>query len=125
MCGIAGIIGAGRSREHVDRVEAMVRRLSHRGPDGRGVDVFPDAVLGHTRLMIVDLSSGDQPMRDVTGTQSIVFNGEIYGYPEIRSALSYPFRTTSDTEVILALYDAYGVEMLNRLPGMFAFAIWD
>lgn len=90
-----------------------------------GIDTFPTAVLGHSRLSIVDLSSGDQPMRDTTECCSIVFNGEIYGYKEIRKELDYPFRTTSDTEVILALYARYGTEMLAHLPGMFAFAIWD
>jgi asparagine synthase (glutamine-hydrolysing) len=125
MCGIAGIVGTGRDQEQKARVEAMVRRLSHRGPDGCGVDAFPDVVLGHTRLTIVDLASGSQPMRDASGKRSIVFNGEIYGYREVRSALDYPFRTTSDTEVILALYDAYGVDMMKHLPGMFAFALWD
>jgi len=125
MCGIAGIIGAGQLDAQASRLQSMVRSLAHRGPDGSGIDAFPGAVLGHTRLTIVDLSSGGQPMRDRSGTRSIVFNGEIYGFRDIRSRLDYPFRTTSDTEVILALYDAYGVEMLNHLPGMFAFAIWD
>ena len=125
MCGIAGIIGAGCDGAQAQRVGAMVDRLGHRGPDGRGIDTFEDAVLGHTRLSIVDLASGRQPMRDVAGKRSIVFNGEIYGYRDIRARLHYPFRTTSDTEVILALYDEHGVDMLRHLPGMFAFAIWD
>src|SRR5215831_11666023 len=125
MCGIAGIIGAGSEGDHAERVEAMVGRLGHRGPDGRGIDAFERAVLGHTRLTIIDLALGAQPMRDASGRRSITFNGEIYGYRDIRSRLDYPFRTTSDTEVILALYDRYGLDMLRHLPGMFAFAIWD
>lgn len=103
----------------------MVHSLRHRGPDSNGIDTFDNAGLGHTRLSIIDLKSGHQPMRDSTKRLSVVFNGEIYGYRTIRDSLDYPFRTTSDTEVILALYERYGTEMLNHLPGMFAFAIWD
>jgi asparagine synthase (glutamine-hydrolysing) len=125
MCGIAGIVGRDAPAAYREHVGRMVSSLRHRGPDGCGLDVLGDAVLGHTRLSIVDLSSGDQPMRDGSGKRSIVFNGEIYGFREIRSQLRYSFRTTSDTEVILALYDAYGTDMLRHLPGMFAFALWD
>jgi asparagine synthase (glutamine-hydrolysing) len=82
--------------------------------------------LGHTRLSIVDLKSGDQPMFSVDGRLAVTFNGEIYGYREIRKTLSdYPFQTTSDTEVILALHQRHGTDLLSRLPGMFAFALWD
>ncbi len=126
MCGIAGIIQNGVVHaDGTERVGRMVESLRHRGPDDRGVDAFGHAVLGHARLSIVDLVSGDQPMRDRNGARGIVFNGEIYGYKDLRKHLDYPFRTASDTEVILALYERYGTDMLKHLPGMFAFAIWD
>jgi asparagine synthase (glutamine-hydrolysing) len=104
----------------------MVRTLAHRGPDGEGLHFYRDCALGHRRLSIVDLVSGAQPMLSPDGQVGIVFNGEIYGFQEIRSKLrDYPFVTTSDTEVMLALYARHGAEMLARLPGMFAFALWD
>jgi asparagine synthase (glutamine-hydrolysing) len=82
--------------------------------------------LGHTRLSIVDLATGEQPMLAADGTLAITFNGEIYGFREIKKSLEdYRFNTTSDTEVILALYETYGENLLQHLPGMFAFAIWD
>lgn len=125
MCGIAGIVDNLIPDNYHMKLSQMVSRLQHRGPDDCGTDAFPNAVLGHSRLSIIDLSSGDQPMRDASRRRCIVFNGEIYGYRDIRNRLDYPFRTTSDTEVILALYDRYGTKMLDHLPGMFAFAIWD
>lgn len=104
----------------------MVATLRHRGPDGEGLSVFKDCALGHRRLSIVDLVSGSQPMSSPDGDVCIVFNGEIYGYQEIRSRLrDYPFVTSSDTEVILALYARHGAAMLPHLPGMFAFGLWD
>jgi asparagine synthase (glutamine-hydrolysing) len=126
MCGIAGIVSP-RADELRDHVDAMLRALGHRGPDGSGIHCFPEAaVLGHVRLAIVDLESGKQPMLDATRRSAITFNGEIYGYQSLRSQLGdYPFHTTSDTEVILALYRKHGPSFVERLPGMFAFAIWD
>jgi asparagine synthase (glutamine-hydrolysing) len=125
MCGIAGIVApeAIRYRPALGR---MVEALSHRGPDGSGTHLFPGCALGHTRLSIVDLNTGDQPMLAADGTFAITFNGEIYGFREIKQGLKdYCFHTTSDTEVILALYQTYGKNFLQHLPGMFAFAIWD
>jgi asparagine synthase (glutamine-hydrolysing) len=104
----------------------MTNALVHRGPDGEGHHVFQECALGHRRLAIVDLTAGGQPMCSVDGRLAITFNGEIYGYQELRRELSdYPFRTKSDTEVILALYQRDGPQALNNLPGMFAFAIWN
>src|SRR3990170_7450839 len=125
MCGIAAIV-APNSQLHASALSRMVDSLSHRGPDGTGTHFFPECALGHSRLSIVDLVTGDQPMiSPVTGC-GVIFNGEIYGYREIRKTITgYPFRTTSDTEVILALYDRHGTDCVTRLPGMFAFAIWD
>lgn len=125
MCGITGIVSKDIDFSHGGPVPDMVGSLRHRGPDAKGIDAFDHAALGHTRLSIIDLESGDQPMRDATTKRCVVFNGEIYGYRAIRDSLDYPFRTTSDTEVLLALYDRYGTDMLDHLPGMFAFAIWD
>ena len=125
MCGIAGIVAedAGRLEPAVER---MLGSLKHRGPDGRGTQRFGNCVLGHTRLSIVDLCTGGQPMISPVSRAAVTFNGEIYGYKDIRALFGdYPFRTTSDTEVILALYDKYGLKPLQYLPGMFAFGIWD
>lgn len=125
MCGITGIVGPEVGR-HSDRIERMVAALAHRGPDGAGSHSFPNCTLGHTHLAIVDLVTGDQPMLSPDKQVGITFNGEIYGYREIKASLKdHPFRTTSDTEVILALYRINGSDLLRRLPGMFAFALWD
>lgn len=125
MCGIAGIVTSG-ARSYADRVDRAMQSLAHRGPDGNGTVVFDECALGHRRLSIVDLTTGDQPMRDASGTLAVTFNGEIYGYRDLRVQLSgYPFRTTSDTEVILALYRKYGSGFVRHLPGMFAFSLWD
>lgn len=125
MCGIAGIVAPNAER-HRDSLQRMTDSLAHRGPDGEGSYFFRDCALGHRRLSVVDLGTGRQPMLSAVSPTAITFNGEIYGYLEIRKELSdYPFKTSSDTEVILALYRHYGVDLLRRLPGMFAFALWD
>lgn len=126
MCGINGIVAHGQSPER-SRVERMNERLAHRGPDGAGVVAFEDAVLGHRRLAIIDLSdAGIQPMRSACGRYHIVFNGEIYNFGALRSQLSdYPFQTGTDTEVLLAAFARWGSDCLPRLHGMFAFALWD
>lgn len=125
MCGIAGIV-APEVERHRDALQRMTDALTHRGPDGEGSHFFRNCALGHRRLAIIDIESGAQPMRSQDGRVAVTFNGEIYGYQELRSRLSaYPFRTHSDTEVILALYAHYGDQALAHLPGMFAFAIWD
>jgi asparagine synthase (glutamine-hydrolysing) len=125
VCGIAGIFGAPASG-----LEAMVGSLAHRGPDGRGchVDGAAGAALGHTRLKIIDLSEdGRQPMSDPSGRWWLVFNGEIYNYLELRAELasSWPFRTRTDSEVLLAAFATWGEACLERLIGMFAFLVWD
>lgn len=125
MCGIAGLFGAGWDPRQLD---AMVAYQRHRGPDARATYSDPghDSSLGHTRLRIIDLSeAGAQPMRGSNG-MVIAFNGEIYNYLELRAQLNgYPFRSRSDTEVILAAYERWGEACLDRLLGMFAFMIWD
>jgi asparagine synthase (glutamine-hydrolysing) len=125
MCGIAGII-APQARDFEPHLGRMVRALKHRGPDGDGMYFYDGCGLGHTRLSIVDLAGGHQPMLSPDGRTAITFNGEIYGYKALRDSFSdYPFRTSGDTELILALYQRYQRDLLRHLPGMFAFALWD
>jgi asparagine synthase (glutamine-hydrolysing) len=126
MCGIAGIV-APAAPERTSALAAMTARIAHRGPDGDGFHSWSGCAFGHRRLSIIDLATGDQPMLSADGRVGVTFNGEIYGYRELRDSLQsdYPFRTTSDTEVLLALYEKHGMAMLDRLPGMFAFALWD
>lgn len=125
MCGIAGIVSSDVGR-HKGRLDDMMRAIAHRGPDGSGQHFFGNCALGHLRLSIIDLSSGQQPMLSESRDTGIVFNGEIYGFNSIKKELAgYQFKTTSDTEVILALYEKYGSRMPDKLPGMFSFAIWD
>jgi asparagine synthase (glutamine-hydrolysing) len=125
VCGIVGIV-SGAVVEEERSLRRMVDSLRHRGPDGSEVRLLDGCGLGHTRLSIVDLEGGKQPMLSPDGSTAVTFNGEIYGYREIRRDLSdFPFRTSSDTEVLLALFEKYGERMMPRLPGMFAFAIWD
>lgn len=126
MCGIAGIAGADWSPAQLERVaDAQV----HRGPDDRGVFIDGAAGVGLTanRLSIVDLTpTGHQPMSNPDGSVQLVLNGEIYNHLELRTLLrSYPFRGHSDSEVLLAAYEQWGPACLDRLFGMFAFAIWD
>jgi asparagine synthase (glutamine-hydrolysing) len=127
MCGICGVIGGSQDRER-PRVRAMMDALAHRGPDDADLHAEKDAVLGHRRLTIIDLSAGRQPLGSDDGTCWITFNGEIYNYREIRAELEaagHRFRTASDTEVLLRLYQRDGEACLSRLRGMFAFAIWN
>ena len=127
MCGIAGGVGDGRTASGA--VKLMVDSQRHRGPDGEGFYEDPArlAALGHNRLSIIDLSpAGRQPMASADSRYWIVFNGEIYNYRELRAELTdYPFRTQTDTEVILAAYARWGDACLDRFLGMFAFALWD
>jgi asparagine synthase (glutamine-hydrolysing) len=127
MCGICGVVGLSEK----EAIKRMVQSLTHRGPDDSGVEILESgrAVFGHTRLSILDLSAlGHQPMMDDEGRFCITYNGEIYNYRELRDALStrgHNFRSNSDTEVILYAYKQWGAECLNKLNGMFAFALWD
>lgn len=126
MCGIAGIVDVGGpDRRDLDRMLVAIR---HRGPDDEGSYVEGPIALGNRRLSIIDLARGQQPLRNEDGTLWIVFNGEIYNYRELRSRLEeqgHRFLTDSDTETILHLYEELGEECVQRLRGMFAFAIWD
>lgn len=128
MCGFGGYFGEGAAPAEAARLlERMASAIAHRGPDERGTAVFSGAGLCHTRLSIVGLADGQQPM-SLDGRLSIAFNGEIFNYVELREALrsrGRVFRTSSDTEVILHLYDEKGPDCLADLNGDFAFAIWD
>ena len=129
MCGICGVMTLEGllSPALAQAIQPMTARLDHRGPDGLGVTTHPHAALGHTRLAIIDREGGAQPMSDGRG-RWIVFNGEIYNHHALRKDLiarGYTFRTQSDTEVILHLYAEYGKASVERLHGMFAFAIYD
>ncbi len=130
MCGIVGRLNFEPGRP-VDRelVRRMAEALAHRGPDDQGLHVQGPVGLGHRRLSILDLSpAGHQPMANDDGSVRIVFNGEIYNFRELRQGLEqagWRFRSRTDTEVLLRLYEALGVACLHQLRGMFAFAIWD
>lgn len=127
MCGIAGWVGDGFP---ANRMAAMLDRMAHRGPDGRGRWEDSDAgvVLGHLRLAIIDLNTGDQPLISPDGRYVIVYNGEIYNYLELRPELEakgWNFSTASDTEVLLAGLVLQGPDFLRKTIGMFAIALWD
>jgi asparagine synthase (glutamine-hydrolysing) len=129
MCGICGIflLDPDRGLER-PQLERMNRTMNHRGPDDEGYYVSGPVGLAMRRLSIIDLSGGRQPITNEDETLWIVFNGEIYNYPELRSELlskGHQFRTQSDTEVIVHLYEEMGEDCVTRLNGMFAFAIWD
>ena len=124
MCGIAGIIH-NIQKDYKSNIQLMNEAQIHRGPDDVGIKKYQNAILGHTRLSIVDISLGHQPMCSNSDNLSITFNGEIYGFMDMKKDLNYDFRTNSDTEVIIALYTQYHLNMFQKLKGMFAFAIWD
>jgi asparagine synthase (glutamine-hydrolysing) len=128
MCGIAGIIDYRSKSVSKPVIEGMLRAINYRGPDESGIYLSPFAAIGNVRLSIIDLSTGQQPMSDPSERYWIVFNGEIFNYPELRELLlgkGHTFQTHSDTEVLVQLYAVYGKECLSMLNGQFAFAIWD
>jgi len=129
VCGICGKVYRDPARR-IDRadIEAMSDTMIARGPDAGGVHVDRHAGLGHRRLSIIDLDASVQPMSNEDGTVWIVYNGEVYNFVELRRELlarGHRFRTAGDTEVIVHLYEEFGVDCVSRLRGMFAFAIWD
>ncbi len=129
MCGIFGVVTAGRTLPVTpEEARAALLTLGHRGPDGRGEHVTPSAYIGHQRLAIIDLVGGEQPMTTADGRYVLTFNGQIYNYRELRpelEAAGYRFRDHSDSEVLLAAYVVWGDDCLRRLRGMYAFAILD
>ena len=127
MCGIAGFRLL-NGIAHPAAVEAMCSQIRHRGPDDQGIYVDQGCGIGMRRLSIIDLSTGHQPISNEDGSVWVVFNGEIYNYPELRDRLirqGHRFRTHSDTETLVHLYEQEGVDGLAALRGMFAFCIWD
>lgn len=130
MCGIAGIYNYHSQNEpSTERnVKRMLSLINHRGPDESGVFVDQNIGIGNVRLSIIDLSSGQQPMPDVSERYWIVYNGEVFNYTELRNDLikkGVPLKTNCDTEVVVQMYAMYGSDCLNQLNGQFAFCIWD
>ena len=133
MCGIAGIVTRGRTPlvpEAQSHVERMVARLRHRGPDSSGSWVAPSGrcVLGHTRLAVIDLETGGQPILNETGSIAIVVNGVIYNFQSLRRRLEdrgHVFRSVGDCEVVVHAYEEWGLNLVEHLRGQFSFAIWD
>ena len=126
MCGIAGILNWKRGMG--DQLAPMLEVIRHRGPDDEGRFVHGPVAMGMRRLSIIDLAGGHQPISNEDETVTAVFNGEIYNYVELTRGLKergHVFRTHSDTEVLVHLYEEAGHEFLHKLNGMFAFAIWD
>jgi asparagine synthase (glutamine-hydrolysing) len=128
MCGIAGIISGNINQQTEIHVWNMLKSIQHRGPDFSNIFTSDNCVLGHNRLSIIDLSvDANQPMTSNCGRYTIVFNGEIYNYQDLKNLLKneYDFKTNSDTEVIIAAFIKFKKELLNMLNGMFSFLIWD
>ncbi|HEY1182303.1 MAG TPA: asparagine synthetase B, partial [Rhodocyclaceae bacterium] len=129
MCGISGLFDLKGKREFSRELLQTINDIQqHRGPDEAGLHLEPGVALGHRRLSVIDLSTGQQPLFNADGTVGVVFNGEIYNYQELvpeLQALGYSFRTRSDTEVIVHGWSAWGPACVERFRGMFAFAVWD
>lgn len=136
MCGIAGAVWWHPDKQvNADVLQRMTDAIQHRGPDAEGHwrversgDRRPGVALGHRRLSIIDIAGSAQPLGNHDGTVQIVFNGEIYNYRELKADLArrgHQFRTSGDTEVIVGLYDEFGMDFVDKLRGMFALAIWD
>ena len=126
MCGICGFTGQIDNTEQT--LEAMLAAIRHRGPDGQQYRILDGASVGFVRLSIIDLDGGMQPLSNEDGTKTLVFNGEIYNYPDLRRDLiakGHVFRTKTDSETILHGYEEYGQDIVKHLRGMFAFSIWD
>ncbi|MCC6490443.1 MAG: asparagine synthetase B, partial [Candidatus Hydrogenedentes bacterium] len=121
MCGIAAASGP----QSESLIQEMLARLCHRGPDGQGVTRVGDVSLGHARLAIVDVAGGKQPMFNERASLAIAFNGEIYNHLALKREIEarHTFRTRSDTEVLVHLYEEWAEDMLPKLDGMFAFAL--
>src|SRR5690349_18341374 len=128
MCGIAGIVSVRGAPPSGAELQRMCAALTHRGPDEQGLYVGAGVGLGLQRLSIIDLTAGRQPVRNEDGTVVVVLNGEIYNFKDLRRLLEqdgHTFRTATDTEVIVHLYEDYGPDCVRFLRGMFAFALWD
>src|SRR5262245_59672729 len=129
MCGICGIAFSDPARRADQNLVLTMRdAMEHRGPDGAGILDLPGATLAHRRLSIIDLAHGDQPMANADRSVWVTFNGEIYNFQELEAELSsrgHQFRTRCDTEVLVHAYEEFGDRFVERLNGMFAFALVD
>src|SRR5690606_38249195 len=128
MCGIAGIWHEDKRMADGDALCRMTRALTHRGPDQEGYHYESGVALGHRRLSIIDLATGNQPLCNEDGTIWVAFNGEIFNYLELRADLEkrgHVFRTQSDTETLVHLYEEKGLDFVESLNGQFAIALWD
>ena len=128
MCGICGIVNFDQQPVNHTVLNSMTNTLSHRGPDGEGIKILGSAGLGHRRLSIIDISTGSQPLSNEIDEIWITLNGEIYNYLSLKEELlkkGHTFRTNSDTEVIIHLYEEYGSNCISKLEGMFAFGIYN
>src|SRR5579871_5935410 len=129
MCGIAGFVDMALPPEQATiLIDSMCRVIRHRGPDDQGIWVDEGVALGMRRLSIIDLAGGHQPIFNEDQSILVVFNGEIYNYPELKRSLEargHLFRTQSDTEVIVHAYEEFGDDCPSHLRGMFSFALWD
>jgi asparagine synthase (glutamine-hydrolysing) len=128
MCGIAGIVNFSADQTDPQIVRSMMDVMRHRGPDGEGIYANRHVALGHVRLSIIDVAGSRQPLANEDDSIWVTFNGEIYNYRELREELlakRHHLRTQGDTEILVHLYEEHGPEMVHRLIGMFAFAIWD
>src|ERR1700737_1217741 len=127
MCGICGIYHPSRPVDE-ELLRAMNGTLAHRGPDGEGIFVKGNVGLAMRRLAIIDLTTGDQPIFNEDGSLVMIFNGEIFNYRELRAELmarGHTLKTAGDTETIVHLYEEYGPACIEKLNGMFTFALWD
>ncbi|MDP2985775.1 MAG: asparagine synthetase B, partial [Hydrogenophaga sp.] len=129
MCGISGLFDTQGQRDFDRALAARINNIqAHRGPDEDDLHFEPGLALGHRRLSVIDLATGQQPLFNEDGSVGIVFNGEIYNFEELvpeLQALGHTFKTRSDTEVIVHAWEAWGPACVHRLRGMFAFALWD
>lgn len=126
MCGITGFVSKSKNKDQI--LKKMLKRIEHRGPDGEGTYIDDDVALGHRRLSIIDLSTGNQPMFNEDNSLVVIFNGEIYNYQELKEELlkkGHTFKTTSDTEVLLHGYEEYKKDLPKKLRGMFTFVLYD
>jgi len=128
MCGIAGVVDYRNGCPPPELLRRMLALIRHRGPDSFGIYLDDIAGIASSRLSIIDIQGGDQPIANETGTVWVVYNGEIYNYPELREELEtegHRFGTRTDTEILVHLYEEHGLRFLDRLNGQFAFALWD
>ena len=128
MCGIVGIVNFDGDNINPQDLKRMTDRMLHRGPDDEGVYIDNSFGIGMRRLSIIDVESGKQPITNENDTLQLVMNGEIYNYIELRNTLKskgHHFKTGSDAEVIVHLFEEYGIDCIDHLNGMFAFALFD